>query len=106
MQLSSVRRWRNIPCCVFLGVHGREGREEAFSHSKSLATRSGSGGRKAATAVAVVGDGANVVLFGWSVGTGAHMREGSGVVHRARRLSKVLEIPNYGENLKDSRKIV
>lgn len=59
--------------------------------------------------MAVVGGGADVewlVAVGWSVGTGAHMREGSGVVHCARRLCEVREIPNYGENLKDSRKIV
>ena len=56
--------------------------------------------------MAVVGGGANVqwlVAVGRSVGTGAHMREDSGVVHCA---CEVREIPNYGENLKDSRKIV
>ena len=104
MQLSSVK----LPCCVFPGVHGREGREEAFSHSKRLTTSRGGGG-KTATAVAVVGGGASVewlVVVGWSVGTGAHRREGSRVVHRARRLSGVREIPSYSANLKDSRKIV
>ena len=92
MQLSSVK----VPCCVLLGVHGREGREEALGHSKRLATSRGGGG-KTATTVAVVGGGASVewlVDVGWSVGTGAHMREGSGIFHRARRLSGVREIPS------------
>ena len=98
-----------VPCCVFLGVHGGEGREEAIGHSERL-TISGSGGGKTATgAVAKVDGGETVewlVAVGWSVGTGAHMREGSGVVHRARRVSGVREIPSYSGNLKDSRKIV
>ena len=33
------------------------------------------------------------------------MKEGSGVVHRARRLRGVREIPSYSGNLKDSRKL-
>lgn len=33
------------------------------------------------------------------------MKEGSGVVHRARRLRGVQEIPSYSGNLKDSRKL-
>lgn len=92
MNIHAVQLWRRryIPCCVLLGVHGREGREEAFSHSKCLATRTGSGGGETVTAMAI-GGGANVewlVVVGW---TGADTREGSGVVHRARRLCGVQE---------------
>ena len=68
----------HIPCCVFLvlGVHGGEGREQAFDCFSGNGLRVGGGGgcRVSAAAAKVM---KMELIANWSVGTGVRMRESS-----------------------------